>query len=255
MRTPSPRPSCLSAPWRWCRTSCAVKWFVAVSSISWAMLTVAEGSRGDEQFPEGAGARLTSGRLRRRIRLICADYPRGQSRMTPLRQELPLSSSARHPNPKTRRRKVSARTLQSCPPRAVVDAARESHHHGGSWRSSLLCRHGRESAFASRHGGPDESHELTGDGGHGDRRTFAVADEMAIAAVKPLLGAPRLSDDRRWLPVAPAGQRVADWGDADSAKPPRRERAGHGHCRLWSAPRGVGDRPRRTRWAPARGTP
>ena len=56
--------------------------------------------------------------------------------MTVVRRELPLSKSASRPGRKTERRIVSARTLQSCPPRAVVDAARESHTH---LRSFSLC--------------------------------------------------------------------------------------------------------------------
>src|SRR5712691_2275216 len=99
----------------------AVKRFVTATAISRSTLMFEDSLRWCGRFPEGAGARLTSGRLRRRIRLICAGYPGGQSRMTPLRRELPLSKGARHPDPKTRRRIVSARTLQSGPSRAVAD--------------------------------------------------------------------------------------------------------------------------------------
>ena len=136
----------------------AVKRFITATAISRLIsrliLMSEDSSRWCGRFPEGAGARLTSGRLRRRIRLICAGYPREQSRMTPLRRELPLSKGARHPDPKTRRRIVSARTLQSCP----------------------------------------------------------LRDEMAVASVQPLLRAPCLRDDRRRLPLAARGQRVADVG-------------------------------------------
>ena len=52
------------------------------------------------------------------------------------------------------------------------------------------------------------THQLAGDGGHGDRRAFAVGDEMAIAPVQPLLRAPCLGDGRRRLPVTSTGQRV-----------------------------------------------
>src|SRR5439155_2254529 len=66
------------------------------------------------------------GRLRRRIKLIFADCPEGQSRMTVVRQELPPSRSASRPDRETGRRIVSARALQSCPQRAGADAAQEA---------------------------------------------------------------------------------------------------------------------------------
>ena len=107
----------------------AVKRFVTAPSISWSMLTPEHraGERGG--IPEDAGARLTMERLRRRIRLICAGCSEEQSRMTPLRRELPPSRGASRPDPETGRRIASARTLQSCPHRAVADAARESRSH------------------------------------------------------------------------------------------------------------------------------
>src|SRR6266436_217434 len=71
----------------------AVKRFVTAPSISWSMLTSEYLSGRHGRFPEDAGARLTMERLRRRIRLICAGCSEEQSRMTPLRRELPPSST------------------------------------------------------------------------------------------------------------------------------------------------------------------
>ena len=107
----------------------AVKRFVTAPSISWSMLTSEYLSGRHGRFPEDAGARLTMERLRRRIRLICAGCSEEQSRMTPLRRELPPSRGASRPDPETGRRIASARTLQSCSHRAVADAARESRSH------------------------------------------------------------------------------------------------------------------------------
>src|SRR5439155_17319013 len=107
----------------------AVKRFVTAPSISWPMLTSEHLSGGHRGFPEDADARLTMELLRRRIRLICAGCSEEQSRMTPLRRELPPSRGASRPDPKTGRRIASARTLQSCSHRAVADAARESRSH------------------------------------------------------------------------------------------------------------------------------
>src|SRR5205809_1051476 len=107
----------------------AVKRFVTAPSISWSMLTSEYLSGRHGRFPEDAGARLTMERLRRRIRLICAGCSEEQSRMTPLRRELPPSRGASRPDPETGRRIASARTLQSCSHRAVADAARESRNH------------------------------------------------------------------------------------------------------------------------------
>src|SRR5207245_8239588 len=50
-------------------------------------------------------------------------------------------------------------------------------------------------ALVSGHGGPDESHQFARDRRHGDRRAFAVADGMAVAAVQALLRPPRVADD------------------------------------------------------------
>ena len=55
----------------------------------------------------------------------CADYPRGQSRMTLVRRELPPSRNASRPDWKTGRRIADTRTLQSCPHRASADATQE----------------------------------------------------------------------------------------------------------------------------------
>jgi len=84
----------------------AVKRFVTAASISWPISKTfgrlsGAGHRG---FLEDAGARLTMERLRRRIRLICAGCSEEQSRMTPLRRELPPSRGASRPDRKTRRR-------------------------------------------------------------------------------------------------------------------------------------------------------
>src|SRR5437867_9744937 len=107
----------------------AVKWFVTAPSISWSMLTSEYLSGRHGRFPEDAGARLTMERLRRRIRLICAGCSEEQSRMTPLRRELPPSRGASRPDRKTGRRIANTRTLQSCSHRAVADVARESRRH------------------------------------------------------------------------------------------------------------------------------
>src|SRR6266581_8206066 len=107
----------------------AVKRFVTAPSISWSMLTSEYLSGRHGRFPEDAGARLTMERLRRRIRLICAGCSEEQSRMTPLRRELPPSRGASRPGQKTGRRIANARTLQSCSHRAVADVARESRSH------------------------------------------------------------------------------------------------------------------------------
>src|SRR5262249_59927575 len=42
---------------------------------------------------------------------------------------------------------------------------------------------GLPSALVSRHGGPDEPHQLTRDRRHGHRRSLAVANKVAIAAM------------------------------------------------------------------------
>ncbi len=106
-----------------------VKRFVTAPSISSSMMRSGHFSGGHERFPEDADARLTMERLRRRIRLICAGCSEEQSRMTPLRRELPPSRGASRPGRKTGRRIASARTLQSCSHRAVADVARESRSH------------------------------------------------------------------------------------------------------------------------------
>src|ERR1700716_933596 len=100
----------------------AVKWFVTTASVYQSMLPSARCARERGRIPEDADARLTMERLRRRIRLICAGCSEEQSRMTPLRRELPPSRGASRPDPKTGRRIASARTLQSCSHHAVADA-------------------------------------------------------------------------------------------------------------------------------------
>src|SRR5581483_10883483 len=65
---------------------------------------------------------------------------------------------------------------------------------------------------APGHGGPDEAHQFAGHRRHGDRRSLAVADEMAIAPMQPLLGPPGMTDDERGLAIAPRGQGPAEAG-------------------------------------------
>src|SRR5262245_49955363 len=55
----------------------AVKRFLAGPSIPRSMLTSEDPRGGLGRLPERAGSWLTMGRLRRRIRLICADCPGG----------------------------------------------------------------------------------------------------------------------------------------------------------------------------------
>ena len=69
--------------------------------------------------------------------------------------------------------------------------------------------------FPSGHGRPQEAHQLVGDRGHGDGRSFSVADEMAVATMQTLLRPPRLPDDLLGLGLAPARQRAADRGGLD----------------------------------------
>src|SRR5215470_5690885 len=187
----------------------AVKWFVWAPSISRSTSTSVTVSRWCGRLPEGVGGWLTMGRLRRRIRLICADYRRGQSRMTLVRRELPPSRGASRPARKTGRRIADTRTLQSCPHRASANAPQEiqptflslSLSRGGGTLRDVRAR------FPSRHGRPQEAHQLAGNRGHGDRRSFAVAHEMAVAPMQPLLRPPRLPDDLSGLRLAAACQR------------------------------------------------
>src|SRR5262252_10156157 len=191
----------------------AVKRFVWARSISRSTATSVKFSRWCGRLPKGVSVWLTMGRLRRRIRLIYADYRRGQSRMTLVRRELPPSRGARRPDRKTGRRIADTRTLQTCPHRASANASREiqptflslSRAGGGTLRDV-------RARFPSRHGRPQEAHQLAGNRGHGDRRSFAVADEMAVAPMQPLLRPPRLPDDLIGLRLAPARQRAADRG-------------------------------------------
>ena len=66
--------------------------------------------------------------------------------------------------------------------------------------------------IALRHGGPDKADQFPGDRGHGDGRSLPVADEMAIAAVQPLLRAPRVAETRAGLALAPPAQRRPEDG-------------------------------------------
>ena len=88
-------------------------------------IDICESLEGCKRLPEDVGVWLTMGRLRRRIRLICADYQRGQSRMTLVRRELPPSRGASRPAQTSGRRRADTRTLQSCPHRASAAAPRE----------------------------------------------------------------------------------------------------------------------------------
>src|SRR2546427_1222603 len=190
----------------------AVKRFVTAPSISWSMLTSEYLSGRHGRFPEDAGARLTMERLRRRIRLICAGCSEEQSRMTPLRRELPPSRGASRPDPETGRRIASARTLQSCSHRAVADAARESRSHYPRPLLASVTMVTRLGAGLSSHGGRDDPHQFACDRRHGDRRSLAVAEEMPVAAMQALLRPPRVADDLVGLALAAVRQRAADGG-------------------------------------------
>ncbi len=109
--------------------------------------------------------------------------------MTVVRRELPLSSSASHLQREPGRRLVQARTLQSCPHRRDVEASQEAH--GCDWFTPLGHRAGVQ-AIAG-HGGPDEADQFAGDGRDGNGGALAVSDEMAIAAMQPLLSGPGFS--------------------------------------------------------------
>lgn len=63
-----------------------------------------------------------------------------------------------------------------------------------------------------RHLGPDEAEEFPGHGRHRDGRGFAMADEVAIASMQPLLRVPRVRDDRRRLIGTAASQGAPDGG-------------------------------------------
>src|SRR2546430_5588887 len=171
----------------------AVKRFVTAPSISSSMSRSRYFSGGPERIPEDADARLTMERLRRRIRLICADYSEEQSRRTPLRRELPPSRGASRPGPKTGRRIERTRGLSS---RARIAPWPTSLGNLGA--ISTLDRsprprwlRGGAPALGSSHGGPDEPHQFARDRRHGHRRSLAVADEMAVAAMAALLRPPR----------------------------------------------------------------
>jgi hypothetical protein len=106
----------------------AVKCFVCGFRIFRSSMLKSDQARvGPDNFLRES-ARATSGRLRRRIRLICAGSPTGgvEYRMTVVRRELPPSKGASHPHPQIGRRIVSARTLQSCLPGARADAPQEA---------------------------------------------------------------------------------------------------------------------------------
>src|SRR5439155_539988 len=60
--------------------------------------------------------------------------------------------------------------------------------------------------------GASPPHQFARDRRHGHRRSLAVADEMAVAAMQALLGPPRLGDDLVGLSVGAARQRAADGG-------------------------------------------
>src|SRR5262245_6952208 len=188
----------------------AVKRLVWAPSIAQSTLRFADFSWCGGRLPEGVGVWVTMGRRRRRIRLICADYRRGQSRMTLVRRELPPSRSASRPDRKTGRRIADARTLQSCPHRASPDATREIQPSFLSLPPGELGD--LPARFPSGHGRPQEAHQFAGDRGDGDGRAFAVADEMAVATMQTLLRPPRLPHDLIGLGLTPARQRAADRG-------------------------------------------
>ena len=177
--------------------------------------------------------------------------------MTLVRRELPPSRSASRPDRKTGRRIADTRTLQSCPHRASANATQEIQptflslaRAGGGTLRDVRAR------FPARHGGPQEAHQLAGNRGHGDRRAFAVADEMAVAPMQPLLRPPRLPDDLSGLsPGCGLPARGRPGGDGDSARRPRPGPGARAYCRLSSAHPAGGSRRRSTRSAPAPGRP
>jgi hypothetical protein len=125
--------------------------------------------------------------------------------MTVVRRELPRSRSASRPSVKSGRRIASSRTLQSCLPRLERDATQDRH---GLFSSGDLRRHRRTVS----HGGPDEADKFSGHRRHGDGRPFAMADEMPIAPVQPLLGAPGVCQELRRLSFTPSRQSASDCG-------------------------------------------
>ena len=150
-----------------------------------------------ERVPEGDDAQRRMRRLRRRIRLLYAGCPEGPIRMTVVRRELPLSKGASHPAGYSGRRIVSARALQSCPHRADAAAPQETEHQLPSLGDpvdqqfiSVPTPGGHLRGRSLSHRRPEEAHQFSRDRHHRDRWPFAPPDQMAVAAMQPLLGAP-----------------------------------------------------------------
>src|SRR5439155_16167477 len=107
--------------------------------------------------------------------------------MTVVRRELPLSRSASHPWREPGRRIAQARALQSCPHRRAVAPLQETH--------SVMGASGRRARRRLSHRRPDETSQLASYGRDGDGGSLAVTEEMTVATMQPLLGAPCLRDD------------------------------------------------------------
>src|SRR5262245_7492209 len=85
-----------------------------------------------------------------------------------------------------------------------------------------------------RHGGPEKADQFACDGDHGDRRALAVADEMAVASMQALLGAPGQIPPRgaaapRSVVAAPRPPRAG----GDSARRLRPGPVAHGYSPPW----------------------
>lgn len=145
-------------------------------------------------------------RLRRRITLICAGCPEGQSRMTVFRRELPPSNSASPRSPRSRCRIVAARALQSCLARPAFQSPVRKLHP----ESALGVSRDPGLAIQLNHGRPKKADELARDDDHRHRRVLAPANQVAIAAVEAVLRLPGLSQDRLGLAETPLGQSPTD---------------------------------------------
>ena len=127
--------------------------------------------------------------------------------MTVVRRELPPSKGASRPGLALRRRIVSARALQSCPHHAGAAAPQKVNHQIIRPFPRWL---GRDRGLSHRR--PQKANEFTGDGHDRDGGPFAVPDQMPIASMQPLLGAPGMAHHSRWLSFDPVAQRAGDAG-------------------------------------------
>ena len=183
--------------------------------------------------------------------------PEEQSRMTVVRRELPPSRERESSG------SADLASHSSDEDSPIVPASSRGRRRSGTSEtlpstSSWIGHDGYAAAagLVSSHSRPDEPDQLARDRRHGHRRSFAVADEMAIAAMQALLCPPRLARRSRGLPFTPAASgRGRWWDDAGSARRPRRGPAARDCCRPWSARRDAASRPRSTRSARARGRP